>query len=103
MRHLVHERLADLLVGLADEGVGIERKLMLAERPDAARIAVGGEVSRHPGFSLVRYKDIGQLAAEQLATEVIEPFLQAVVFDRRNGERLISRSFVRTTLHYSGC
>jgi hypothetical protein len=41
MRHLMHQGLANLLVGLIDESIGVERKLVFAELVDAAGEAIG--------------------------------------------------------------
>ena len=77
VHHLVHERLADLLVGPTDEGVRVERELVLAELADAARKAVRREVAARMRFSLVRYKNVRQRTTEQRAVEVIERGLAA--------------------------
>jgi hypothetical protein len=62
--HFMHERLADLFVGLIDEGVGTEREFVLAERAGPTGEAIGREVAVGIGPSLVRYKNVRQGAFE---------------------------------------
>src|SRR6516162_3711912 len=95
MRHFMYEGLANLLVGLIDESIRVEGELVVAGLVDAAGEAIGCEVSERMGFSLVRYKDVWQRAFEQCGIEVVERLLQPAVFDRRDGARLVDRSFVR--------
>jgi hypothetical protein len=51
MDHLVRQGRTDLFVTAADEPVGVERQLVLAELDDAAGEAVGREVACRMCFS----------------------------------------------------
>src|SRR5262249_1799174 len=91
MMLLMHQRRANLLIDLADKPIRVERQLMSSGFCQPSRKPISAEISKRMRFSLVRYKNVGQLAVEKLAVEMIISFLQAAVLNRR--DRRVSRSF----------
>jgi hypothetical protein len=57
---------------------------VLAERGLPPRKAIGSKVSRRVGFSLVRYKNVGQPAIEQRFIEIVVRLLHAAIFNLRD-------------------
>jgi hypothetical protein len=100
VRHLVIQRLANLLVALIDEAIGIEREFVPTGLVQPAGEAIRRKVTVRICFSLVRYKNVRELAVEQLTSEMIVSLLQAAVLHWRDRDWLIRRSFVRSTLRF---
>ena len=94
VRHLVRQGLAHLLVGLADEAIRVEREFVVAEFANATGEPIRREVAERMRPSLVRYKNVTQLAVEQRGVEVIVRCLQPAVFDRRDRGLVVDFSFV---------
>src|SRR6516165_4363509 len=85
---LMHQRAADLHIALVKEAVRIQRELVPANLIQPAIEPIRTEVTERAGFSLVRYKYVRELAAEQLLVEVIVRSLQAAVLNRGDCIRL---------------
>jgi hypothetical protein len=61
---------------LTNEGVRIQRKLVIARLIDAAAEAIRREIAEGMGAALVRYKNVAQLAAKQFGVEMVVGLLQ---------------------------